>query len=486
MSFASLGLIDPLLRNLQDLNYQTPTPVQTKAIPVVLGGKDAMAAAQTGTGKTAGFALPLLQRLVQHGPAVSSNRARVLVLVPTRELAEQVLQSFVAYGKGLDLRFLAAYGGVSINPQMMKLRKGVDVLVATPGRLLDLNRQNAVQFDQVQTLVLDEADRMLDLGFARELDAVFAALPARRQTLLFSATFTDDIRAMAANILRDPVNISVSPPNATASKIKQWVVPVDKRNKPELFMHLVAENRWEHALVFVKTRNGVDYLAAMLDEAGYAVDTIHGDKPQPARLRALERFKTREVQMLVATDVAARGLDIDDLPLVINVDLPIVAQDYVHRIGRTGRAGASGVAVSLVCADEAPQLAAIEALIRQTLPRKEEPGFEADHRVPETSATGELIKKPKKPKKPKVPQAASGAMPAPGKKPRPQSGENNRKPAASRAVAADNDTSYTIGSPFSVQKPRNKSAGQPAGKKPAAASRKPAGKPAGGRGKRKP
>ena len=204
---------------------------------------------------------------MQHGPAVSSNRARVLVLVPTRELAEQVLQSFIAYGKGLDLRFLAAYGGVSINPQMMKLRKGVDVLVATPGRLLDLNRQNAVQFDQVQTLVLDEADRMLDLGFARELNAVFAALPAQRQTLLFSATFTDDIRAMAATILRSPVNISVSPPNATASKIKQWVVTVDKRNKPDLFMHLVAENKWAHALVFVKTRNGVDYLAAMLDEA---------------------------------------------------------------------------------------------------------------------------------------------------------------------------------------------------------------------------
>jgi ATP-dependent RNA helicase RhlE len=224
----------------------------------------------------------------------------------------------------------------------------------------------------------------------------------------------------------------VSPPNATASKIRQWVVPVDKRNKPELFMHLVAENKWEHALVFVKTRNGVDYLAAILDEAGYAVDTIHGDKPQPARLRALERFRSGEVSMLVATDVAARGLDIDDLPLVINVDLPIVAQDYVHRIGRTGRAGASGVAVSLVCADEAPQLAAIEALIRQTLPRKEEPGFEAEHRVPQTSATGEIIKKPKKPKKAKVLQGALAATPVPRKKPHAQSGEGKRKPAGDR------------------------------------------------------
>jgi superfamily II DNA/RNA helicase len=259
------------------------------------------------------------------------------------------------------------------------------------------------------------------------------------------------------------------------------VVLVDKKNKPDLFMHLVAENNWEHALVFVKTRKGVDYLAAMLDEAGYAVDTIHGDKPQPARLRALERFKTREVNMLVATDVAARGLDIDDLPLVINVDLPIVAQDYVHRIGRTGRAGASGVAVSLVCADEAPQLAAIEALIRQTLPREEEPGFEAEHRVPQTSATGQIIKKPKKPKKPKVPQAAPGAVQVLSKKPRPQSGENKRKPAAPRAVAAGEGTSLSSGSPFSVQKPRSKPAG-----KPAASARKPAGKLAGGHGKRRP
>ncbi|WP_343665493.1 DEAD/DEAH box helicase [Paraburkholderia tropica] len=472
MSFATLGLIDPLQRTLRDLNYQTPTPVQVKAIPAVLSGKDVVAAAQTGTGKTASFALPLLQRLVQNGPAVSSNRARVLVLVPTRELAEQLVQSFIEYGKGLDLRFLAAYGGVSINPQMMKLRKGVDVLVATPGRLLDLHRQNAVQFDQVQTLVLDEADRMLDLGFARELNAVFEAVPARRQTLLFSATFSEEVRTMAAGILRNPVDISVSPPNATASKIKQWVVTVDKRNKPELFMHLVARNKWQNALVFVKTRNGVDYLATLLEKAGYSVDTIHGDKPQPARLRALERFKAREVQMLVATDVAARGLDIDDLPLVINVDLPIVAQDYVHRIGRTGRAGASGVAVSLVCADEAPQLAAIEALIRQTLRREEEPGFLADHRVPETSASGEILKKPKKPKKAKVPQVVAGVLP--GKQAQPGDG-----PGPGWV------------NPFSTQKPRAK----PAAKKSAAGSGgarkpvgktggKPSGKPAGGRGKR--
>jgi len=285
---------------------------------------------------------------------------------------------------------------------------------------------------------------------------------------------------MADGILRNPIHISVSPPNATAAKIKQWVVTVDKKNKPELFMHLVAQNKWEHALVFVKTRIGVDYLAGVLDEAGYAVDTIHGDKPQPARQRALERFKTGEVRMLVATDVAARGLDIDNLPLVINVDLPIVAQDYVHRIGRTGRAGASGVAVSLVCADEAPQLAAIEALIRQTLRREEEPGFEAEHRVPQTSATGEIIKKPKKPKKPKAPQAAPRPLQALGKKPRPQSGENKHKPAVQRAVAANSGTGLSSANPFSVQRPRS----QPAAK-PAAGLRKPV-KPAGGRGKRQP
>jgi len=298
---------------------------------------------------------------------------------------------------------------------------------------------------------------------------------------LFSATFSDDVCVIAVSILCSFVNISVSLFNAAAGNIEQWVVPVDKRNKPELFMHLVAENKWEHALVFVKTRNGVDYLAAMLDEAGYAVDTIHGDKPQPARLRALERFKTGEVNMLVATDVAARGLDIDDLPLVINVDLPIVAQDYVHRIGRTGRAGASGVAVSLVCADEAPQLAAIEALIRQTLPREEEPGFEAEHRVPQTSATGQIIKKPKKPKKPKVPQAAPGAMQKLTKKTRPQSGEDKRKPAAQRAVAGGTGTSLSGANPFSAQKRRSKPAS-----KPVAGSTTPAGKPACGRSKRQP
>ena len=401
MSFASLGLIDQIVHTLDTLEYTTPTAVQSQAIPAVLAGKDVMAAAQTGTGKTAGFALPLLQRLFKKTAKVSPNSARSLVLVPTRELAEQVHESFRAYGAGLELRTMVAYGGVSINPQMMNLRKGVDVLVATPGRLLDLHRQNAVKFNEVQTLVLDEADRMLDLGFSKELDQVFAALPRKRQTLLFSATFSDQIRAMANRLLREPVRIEATPRNTTASAIKQWLVPVDKKRKPELFLHLLKKHGWPQVLAFARTRKGVDELVGLLEAKRISADAIHGDKPQPARLRALERFKAGEVKVLVATDVAARGLDISDLPVVVNVDLPIVAEDYVHRSGRTGRAGASGEAVSLVCADEVEQLAAIELLTKQTLKRIEEAGFEPDHRVPETNASGQVIKKPKKPKKPK-------------------------------------------------------------------------------------
>ena len=403
MTFAALGLIEPLLRALDDLGYQNPTPVQAQAIPAVLKGRDLLAAAQTGTGKTAGFALPLLQKLLQEGPQVAANSVRALVLVPTRELAEQVHDSFRAYGQHVPLRTAVAYGGVSINPQMMKLRKGVDVLVATPGRLLDLYRQNALKFTQLQVLVLDEADRMLDLGFARELEEVFAALPKRRQTLLFSATFSEAIRQMAGGLLRDPLSIEVAPRNTAAKTVKQQLITVDKKRKAELFLHLLQARRWRQALVFAKTRKGVDELVGVLQAEGIAADSIHGDKPQPARLRALQRFKDGEVDFLVATDVAARGLDIDQMPLVVNFDLPIVAEDYVHRIGRTGRAGASGQALSLVCADEVQQLAAIETLIGQLLPRSEEAGFEAEHRVPQTTLGGQVLKKPKKPKQPKVP-----------------------------------------------------------------------------------
>lgn len=408
MTFASLGLIDPLLRALHTLGYTDPTPVQAKAIPAVLAGRDLMAAAQTGTGKTAGFALPLLQRLALQGAKVASNSVRALILVPTRELAEQVHANVREYAANLPVGTYAVYGGVSINPQMMRLRRGVDLLVATPGRLLDLHRQNAVVFNQVETLVLDEADRMLDLGFAEELRALYASLPKRRQTLLFSATFSDEIRLLAGQMLDAPLSVEVSPRNVAAPTVKQSVVPVDKKRKADLFCHLLKSRRWKQVLVFAKTRNGVDQLVERLQGQGYAADGIHGDRPQATRQRALDQFKAGEVAILVATDVAARGLDIEALPQVVNLDLPIVAEDYVHRIGRTGRAGSTGEAVSLVCADEVELLAAIERLTRQTLKRTEEPGFEPEHRVPDTNASGEVIKKPKKPKKPKAGGAKAG------------------------------------------------------------------------------
>ena len=406
MTFSSLGLIDPLVRKLDELGYAKPTPVQAQAIPTVLAGRDLMAAAQTGTGKTAGFAVPLLQRLTLEG-MVAPQCVRVLVLVPTRELAEQVYASFRSYGGNLPLRSFVAYGGVPIEPQIAKLRKGLDVLVATPGRLLDLQSQGAIKFEQVQTLVLDEADRMLDLGFERELDLLLMTMPKQRQTLLFSATFSDAIRAMAKTMLKNPVSVEVSPRNSTVKAVKQSVIVCDKKRKPELFLHLLRKKRWGQVLVFVKTRKGVEVLVKTLLEQGVSADSIHGDKTQPNRLRALARFKAREVQVLVATDVAARGLDIEQLPQVVNFDLPTVAEDYIHRIGRTGRAGASGEAISLVCADEVELLSAVEALTRQTLKRSEEAGFEAEHRVPGTAAGGAIQKKPVKVLAPKAAERAA-------------------------------------------------------------------------------
>ncbi|MYM36707.1 DEAD/DEAH box helicase [Duganella sp. FT94W] len=393
MTFQALGLIDPLLRTLNALGYHKPTPVQKQAIPAVLAGRDVMAAAQTGTGKTAGFALPILQRLTMDG-LTGPQRIRALVLVPTRELAEQVYESFRNYGGNLPLRSAVAYGGVDIAPQIAKLRKGLDVLVATPGRLIDLHDQGAINFELLQTLVLDEADRMLDLGFERDLDILLEALPKQRQTLLFSATFSDEVRKLARGIVKDPVSIQVEAANTAVKSVKQWLVTTDKRRKPELFLHLLNKLAWSQALVFVKTRKGVEALVKTLHEHGVTADSIHGDKTQPARLRALERFKRKEVRLLIATDVAARGLDIEALPQVVNFDLPSVAEDYIHRIGRTGRAGMEGEAVSLVCADEVDMLKAIETLTRQPIPRYVEAGFEADHRVPETSSNATPRKVP--------------------------------------------------------------------------------------------
>ena len=402
MSFAHLGLMPALLANLQQLGYQQPTAVQQQAIAPVLAGKDVLAAAQTGTGKTAAFTLPVLQLLLTQGEKVTSNCVRTLVLVPTRELAEQVHESIRHYLGELPLRTAVAYGGVSINPQMMNLRRGVDVLVATPGRLLDLYQQNAVRFHQMQVLVLDEADRMLDLGFAEELNALFSVMPRERQTLLFSATFSGPIRTLAGKLLIDPVRIDVTPKHSAAETVKQYLLVVDKKDKTELLLHLLSSRQWGQVLVFVRTRKGAESLHKKLMAAQVTADAIHGDKTQPARLRALQDFKKGRVQVLVATDVAARGLDIEQLPHVVNFDLPNVAQDYVHRIGRTGRAGLSGEAISLVSADELDELIAIEELMGINLQRFDEPDFYAEHRLPETMLGVGGIKKPKKPKQNKA------------------------------------------------------------------------------------
>ena len=398
MSFSSLGLSELILRAVDERGYTQPTPIQVETIPVVLSGKDVLAAAQTGTGKTAGFTLPLLQRLAA-GPKVKANHIRSLVLTPTRELAVQVAESVATYGKHLPLKSGVVYGGVKINPQMMRLRSGIDVLVATPGRLMDLFRQNAVKFAQVETLVLDEADRMLDMGFIDDILEIIALLPGKRQNLLFSATFSNDIRKLSERLLNHPVQIEVSPRNSTAERVKQTVYEVDKSRKSALLSHLILNKNWQLVLVFTRTKNGADDLAQELERAGISTVVIHGDKKQNQRSRALKRFKEYKVRVLVATDVAARGLDINELPHVVNFDLPKVCEDYVHRIGRTGRAGSEGEAVSLVSADEINLLAAIETLIRQTLTREVENGFIPKHSVPLTHQAKVRPKKAKKPKR---------------------------------------------------------------------------------------
>lgn len=400
MSFSSFGLSEPLLRAIDDKGYSTSFPIQVKVIPAVLSGRDVMAAAETGTGKTASFALPLLQRLVS-GTKVRANHIRVLVLAPTRELAVQVSESVAIYGKYLPLKSAVVYGGVKINPQMMKLRGGIDVLVATPGRLLDLYSQNAVKFSQVEALVLDEADRLLDMGFLADIRKILALLPEKRQNLLFSATFSDDIRTLTGSLLKSPVKIEVGPKNSAAKSVKQWLYEVDKSRKPALLSHLIRNNNWEQVLVFTRTRDGADRLVQRLERDGIGAAAIHGDKRQGERTRALAAFKASEIRVLVATDIVARGIDINELPQVINFDLPKVPEDYIHRIGRTGRAGLQGEGISLVSADEVKLLTAIESLMRQTLVREVEAGFVPTHSVPLTRPMRVRPKKPKKPKKSK-------------------------------------------------------------------------------------
>jgi ATP-dependent RNA helicase RhlE len=377
MPFSQLGLSAELLRAVAEQGYATPTPIQQQAIPLVLQGGDVLAGAQTGTGKTAGFTLPLLQRLAESPATRGGHRPiRALILTPTRELAAQVHDSVLGYGKHLPLRSDVIFGGVNINPQIRSLRNGMDILVATPGRLLDHVRQQNVNLSRVEIFVLDEADRMLDMGFIRDIRQVISLLPARRQNLLFSATFSDEIRTLAGQLLHRPTEVSVAARNAAADTVNQVVYPIEQDRKRALLSYLVGNGNWKQVLVFARTKHGADRLARQLEQDGIRSAALHGNKSQGARTRALADFKAGQVAVLVATDIAARGLDIDQLPHVVNYELPHVPEDYVHRIGRTGRAGATGEALSLVCRDEAGQLAGIERLLKRELPRMTAPGFE--------------------------------------------------------------------------------------------------------------
>ena len=387
MSFNELGLSKPLLKAISDSGYTEPTSIQSAAIGPVLSGKDLMASAQTGTGKTAAFTLPLLEKLGQRDN--TGTHPRVLVITPTRELAAQIEASANTYGKHTTLQSLAVFGGVKIGPQIKKLRQGIDILIATPGRLLDLSQQGAVNLKQVEVLVLDEADRMLDMGFIPDIRRIQKLLPDSKQTLMFSATYSPEIRKLAHDYLSNPVEINVTPKNAAAHTVEQVLHPVDKRRKSELLQHLVQLNSWSQALVFSKTKHGANKLTRDLAKTGVRAAAIHGNKSQAQRTKALEDFKRGKVEILVATDIASRGIDISELPMVINFDLPHVPEDYVHRIGRTGRAGTTGNAISLVCADEAKQLRDIERVIKKPLERVEIEGFEPDHVLPLSSTRHE-------------------------------------------------------------------------------------------------
>ncbi len=381
MNFSDLGLSDAILRAVSERGYTDPTPIQKQAIPAVLSGIDLLAGAQTGTGKTAGFVLPILHRLSDKtikGPSEGRPPIRALILVPTRELAAQVEESVREYGKYLKLASMTMIGGVNINPQITRLRSRVDILVATPGRLLDHVGQKTIDLSRIEILVLDEADRMLDMGFIRDIRKILTLLPKTRQNLLFSATFSDEIRSLAAGLLKNPETIEVARRNTTAETITHKVHPVDRDRKRQLLAHLVKEHNWHQVLVFTRTKHGANHLAEYLAKNGIPSLAIHGNKSQSARTRALSEFKEGSLQVLVATDIAARGIDISELPHVVNFELPNVPEDYVHRIGRTGRAGQSGEAVSLVCVDELKLLSNIEKLLKLKIPQEVIRGFEPD------------------------------------------------------------------------------------------------------------
>ncbi len=375
MTFESLGLSTALVKAVEKKGYTEPSPIQEKAIPLVIEGKDVLASAQTGTGKTAGFTLPMLHRLVAHNKW-KRRPIRALVLTPTRELAAQVYENVREYSEYLDIRSMVIFGGVNQKPQIRALRSGVDVLVATPGRLLDLQNQGALSLGKIEFLVLDEADRMLDMGFLRDIKKILQLVPKERQTLLFSATFSPEIKSFASSILKNPVAVEAAPENTTAEKVIQKVYRVDKSKKTELVIKLISEGKWKQVLVFTRTKHGANRLTEKMNKSGVTAAAIHGNKSQNARTKALSGFKTNKIRVLVATDIAARGLDIPLLPHVINFELPNIPEDYVHRIGRTGRAGASGEALSLVCGEEREYLKSIERLLGEKMEVDFIEGFE--------------------------------------------------------------------------------------------------------------
>ena len=429
MNFSDLGLLEPLLRAIKNHGYTTPSPIQQGAIPVVQQGKDLMASAQTGTGKTAAFVLPILQQL-NTGNTTQSRRVRTLILTPTRELAAQIRSSVETYGKFLDISSAVVFGGVNINPQIRKLRKGVDILVATPGRLLDLHQQQAVRFHDVETFVLDEADRMLDMGFIYDIKRIRTLLPKRKQSLMFSATFSNDIRQLAKTMLDNPVEVDVASRNTAVETVKQLLHPVDKKRKSRLLAFMIGSNNWSQVLVFNKTKHGANKLVRELNNWEIRATAIHGGKSQKQRTKALADFKRGKVDVLVATDIAARGIDIQDLPHVVNFDLPYVAEDYVHRIGRTGRAGKSGAAVSLVCSDEIKQLWDIERLIRTSIERVEVEGFEPGHQLPEARKNSQANNSRSKKRASKKSNVARFDKKAKRRPHRRRKSQNNRKSSA--------------------------------------------------------
>ncbi|GAB1262103.1 DEAD/DEAH box helicase [Aurantivibrio plasticivorans] len=459
MLFEDLGLAEELLRAVREQNYTNPTPIQEKSIPVIINGRDVLAGAQTGTGKTAGFTLPILHRLSQRPPlpAKKFRHVKVLIVVPTRELASQVSDSVETYGKYLSVRTNVVFGGVKISPQIFKLRRGCDILVATPGRLLDLVNQNVLDLSRVETLVLDEADRMLDMGFLPDIRRILAELPESRQNLLFSATYSQSIRDLANSILNTPEVIEVASRNSVAEKIRHVVHPVEQHRKRELLSHLIGMKNWQQVLVFTKTKRGADRVARQLTSDGLRADSIHGDKTQGARSKALADFKHGKIRVLVATDIAARGIDIDQLSHVINFDLPMVAEDYIHRIGRTGRAGNSGVAISLVTKDDENLLHAIERLLTRSIKKE----VVEDYEVPFT-----LSKFAHKPTNAKRKGAAgrnnsrgsSGAKSGTGK---PGKNHNGRKPQGNKTSGANSSGKQSSGN--------NSSGNRPTGSKPKSA-----------------